>query len=169
MHFFLGVESTWKNGDLFILVTIHYSSLEAHEHGWLLLSLSLHPCLHPLFLYRGSRHDEIIDYLTSYMNQSTMPWIQYLVGELGASLHHTPILYCDNIGSTRLTLNPIFHARMKHIVIDYHFVQDRVAVKALDIRFLSSKYISLPLCVSTASILKIQPQRLFTFVPQPRI
>jgi hypothetical protein len=33
----------------------------------------------------------------------------------------------------------IFHARTKHIEIDYHFVRERVARKELLIKFISSK------------------------------
>jgi len=35
--------------------------------------------------------------------------------------------------------NHIFHARTKHISIDYHFVHDQVTSQALNVRFISSK------------------------------
>jgi hypothetical protein len=66
-------------------------------------------------------------------------WIQTLLKELGIFLSTAPILHCDNIGATYLTSNPIFHARTKHIEIDYHFLRDRVAQKSLIVKFLSSK------------------------------
>jgi hypothetical protein len=66
-------------------------------------------------------------------------WLQSLLSELGVFLPTTPILFCDNIGSTYFSVNPIFHARTKHIAIDYHFVRNRVATKSLIFKFLSSK------------------------------
>ncbi|PKI35327.1 hypothetical protein CRG98_044277 [Punica granatum] len=48
-------------------------------------------------------------------------WLQSLLRELGVSQCHPPTLWCDNISVFYLTANPIFHARTKHIEIDYHF------------------------------------------------
>jgi hypothetical protein len=66
-------------------------------------------------------------------------WIQSLLKELEVSMSCSPILYCDNIGATYLTANPLYHARTKHIAIDYHFVWDRVSIKELEVRFISGK------------------------------
>jgi histone deacetylase 1/2 len=70
---------------------------------------------------------------------SEIIWIQALLGELGVSQRHPPILWCDNIGATFLSANPVFHARTRHIEVDFHFIRERVAKKLLQIRFISSK------------------------------
>jgi hypothetical protein len=65
-------------------------------------------------------------------------WIQSLMHELGIFQNGTPRLWCDNLGATYLSANPVFHGRMKHVEIDFHFVRERVARKLLDIWFISS-------------------------------
>ena len=65
-------------------------------------------------------------------------WVQALLKELRIFLRRAPSLWCDNLSAAYLAVNPIFHARTKHIEVDYHFVQERVARKALDVRFVST-------------------------------
>ncbi|XP_071679967.1 uncharacterized protein [Lolium perenne] len=66
-------------------------------------------------------------------------WVQSLLKELGVKLRQPPCLWCDNLGATYLSANPVFHARAKHIEIDFHFVRERVLRRQLEIRFIPSK------------------------------
>jgi hypothetical protein len=66
-------------------------------------------------------------------------WVEAILRELGVKLREKPRLWCDNLGATFLSANPVFHARTKHIENDYHFVRERVADNRLDITFISTK------------------------------
>lgn len=55
-------------------------------------------------------------------------WVQSLLRELQVSQSRPPILWCDNLGATYLTANPVFHGRAKHIEVDFHFVKEKVAL-----------------------------------------
>jgi histone deacetylase 1/2 len=67
-----------------------------------------------------------------------MMWVQKLLTELKVQHPPTARLWCDNIGATYWTANPVFHARTKHIEIDFHFVREMVAQRLLDVRHISS-------------------------------
>ncbi|KAG8087751.1 hypothetical protein GUJ93_ZPchr0010g8326 [Zizania palustris] len=65
-------------------------------------------------------------------------WMESLLQELKVPLQCKPKLWCDNLGATYLTANPVFHARTKHIEIDVHFVRERVTRGQLEVQFISS-------------------------------
>ena len=49
-----------------------------------------------------------------------------LLSELLVPLQLPLTLFLDNLGATYLSANPVFHSRLKHLAIDYHFVCDLV-------------------------------------------
>ncbi|GJX13011.1 putative RNA-directed DNA polymerase [Tanacetum coccineum] len=67
-----------------------------------------------------------------------LTWLQALLHELGIRSTSTPILWCDNLGATYLSPNPIFRARTKHVEIDYHFVREKVAQGDLRVQHIST-------------------------------
>ncbi|KAK9077447.1 hypothetical protein SSX86_005784 [Deinandra increscens subsp. villosa] len=65
-------------------------------------------------------------------------WLRSLLRELRVKVSAAPVLWCDNLGATYLTVNPIFHARTKHVEVDYHFVREQVARGNLRVHFIST-------------------------------
>jgi histone deacetylase 1/2 len=85
-----------------------------------------------------SRSSTEVEY-KSLANATTVVWVEDLMRELGIRSKYPPRLWCDNLGATYLSANPVFHARAKHIEIDFHFVRERVMRKQLEVRFISTK------------------------------
>jgi histone deacetylase 1/2 len=86
-----------------------------------------------------SRSSTEVEYKDLANATAELIWVESLVRELGVTLREKPRLWCDNLGATFLSANPVFHARTKHIEIDFYFVRERVARKQLDVRFIPSK------------------------------
>ncbi|KAJ1692595.1 hypothetical protein LUZ63_009293 [Rhynchospora breviuscula] len=86
-----------------------------------------------------SRSSTEAEYRALALASAELIWLQYLLAELHVSCPSPPILWCDNIGATFLASNPMFHARTKHVEIDYHFIRERVHNKQLVIKFVCSK------------------------------
>jgi hypothetical protein len=61
--------------------------------------------------------------------------LRQLLQELHAPLTKSTLVYCDNVSAVYLSTNLIQHQRMKHVEIDLHFVQERVAIG--DVRVLN--------------------------------
>ena len=52
--------------------------------------------------------------------------LQWVLSKLLAPVQLLPTLFSNNFGATYIFVNPVFHSRMKHLAIDYHFVRDLV-------------------------------------------
>lgn len=67
-------------------------------------------------------------------------WVKNLLMKLDIILSQSPIIYCDNLGVTYLCHNPIFHSKMKHIVVDFYFVWKKIQNQKLIVTHISTPY-----------------------------
>ncbi|KAK2986127.1 hypothetical protein RJ640_024676 [Escallonia rubra] len=67
-------------------------------------------------------------------------WLTFILRDIGFPVSQPPTIFCDNIAALHLTINPMFHARTKHIELDYHFVREKVALGSLTTRFVPSRH-----------------------------
>jgi hypothetical protein len=82
-----------------------------------------------------SRSSAEAEYHSMSTTTAELTWILYLLRDIGINLSTPPVLFCDNTSALHLTVNPVFHARTKHIELDVHFVREKVAAGALVTRF----------------------------------
>jgi hypothetical protein len=48
------------------------------------------------------------------------------------------LIHCDNQSCVKLSENPVFHDRSKHIEIKYHFIRDMVQKGAVKLQYIST-------------------------------
>ncbi|CAL2228782.1 unnamed protein product [Prunus armeniaca] len=85
-----------------------------------------------------SRSSTESEYRQLALTAMELSWIQQLLQELHVSLPSPPLLWCDNTSSIALASNPIFHARTKHIAVNYHYVRELVLAGSLHVRYVST-------------------------------
>ena len=51
-----------------------------------------------------------------------MVWLEFFLKELDKEQNNS-VLFCDSQSAIHLAKNPIFHSRMKHIQLKYHFIR----------------------------------------------
>ena len=78
------------------------------------------------------------EYLSVTATIAELNWVSSLLTELGVVLPQSPVIYCDNIGATNLCSNPVFHSKMKHVTIDFHFIREQVQNGTLRVSHVSS-------------------------------
>lgn len=69
---------------------------------------------------------------------SEVIWLAALLEELNIAVTTPHHLFCDNMGARALALNPVFHARAKHIELNYHYIRDLVQATTVDVEFIAS-------------------------------
>lgn len=48
------------------------------------------------------------------------------------------VIWCDNLSAIALASSPVYHARTKHVEIDYHFIREKVLSKDILVQHVGS-------------------------------
>lgn len=70
-----------------------------------------------------------------------------------------PLLWRDNVSAISLASNPVFHARTKHVEVDFRFVREKVLHHQLIVKYVPSQYqiadiLTKPLTIARFQFLK---------------
>lgn len=93
------------------------------------------------------------------MTQTTVEftWIYFFFHDLRISLPKLPFLLCNNLSALYMTINHVFHARIKYIKIDYHYVRECVALGLLHTRYVPASSQIFDLFTKLLSWLALSP------------
>ena len=85
-----------------------------------------------------SRSSTEAEYRALASTTAELYWIRMLLRDFGLFLPHPPLLWCDNVSALAIATNTVFHARTKHIEVDYHFVREKVLRRDVMLKFIST-------------------------------
>ena len=66
-------------------------------------------------------------------------WVCKVLHDFGFPLPLKPTIWCDNISAISLASNPVFHARTKHVEIDYHYIRELVLANLLHVQYVCTE------------------------------
>jgi hypothetical protein len=69
---------------------------------------------------------------------ANLAWVRMVLKDLGIFLAAPSIIWCDNLNALAIASNPVFHARTKHVEVDYHFIREKVVNKDIQFRHIST-------------------------------
>ncbi|XP_039050915.1 ethylene-responsive transcription factor ERF015-like [Hibiscus syriacus] len=69
---------------------------------------------------------------------SDATWVTTLLDSIGIKLQGTPIIWSDNSNDISMSVNPIYHAKTKHVELDVHFVREKVVANKLKVNYVPS-------------------------------
>jgi hypothetical protein len=66
------------------------------------------------------------EYVTTCDACTKAVWLRKLISGLFDQVMDSTVIYCDNQSYVKLSENPVFHDKSKHIEIKYYFLCDKV-------------------------------------------
>ena len=79
-----------------------------------------------------------VEYIAATQASKEAIWLKMLLEELGHE-HKKISLFCDNQNALYLARNPAFHAKTKHIRVQYHFIHEKVEEGIIDMHKIHTK------------------------------
>ncbi|KAM1277315.1 hypothetical protein ACFX13_030432 [Malus domestica] len=81
-----------------------------------------------------SRSSTESEYRQLAITAATISWFRKLFKDLHLHLS-PPKVWCDNISAIFLASNPVFHARTRHVEVDYHYIREKVTRQELQVGY----------------------------------
>jgi hypothetical protein len=79
------------------------------------------------------------EYMATSLASCEAIWLRKLLTRLFGQELELTVIHCDNQSCIKLSENPVFHDRSKHIEIRYHFIRDRVQKGAVQLQYIPTE------------------------------
>ncbi len=100
-----------------------------------------------------------VEYLAMFEGAKESTWLQRLVNDFGVFDDEPILIFCDNQSSIKLAYRFVFHARIKHIEIYYHFIIEKMLSKEIDLNMIPTKNQIVNILIKSLSSSKIESLR----------
>ena len=79
------------------------------------------------------------EYVAACSDSCEAVWMRKLLSDLFDLQLGATCIYCDNQSCVKLSKNPIFHDKSKHIAIKYHYIRDMVKRGAVKLQYVGTE------------------------------
>jgi hypothetical protein len=79
------------------------------------------------------------EYIAASNASKEAVWLRKLLSGLFKERLETTVIHCDNQSCLKLTENPVFHDRSKHIEMKHHFIRDMVQRCTIKLQYIRTK------------------------------
>jgi len=76
-----------------------------------------------------------VEYVVACSASCEVVWLRKLLSNLFDLHLDATCIYCDNQSCVKLSENPVFHEKSKHIEIKYHYIRDMVQRRAIKLQY----------------------------------
>jgi len=80
-----------------------------------------------------------VEYMAASLAACEAIWMRKVLVGLFGSHSEPTVIYCDNQSCIKLSVNPVFHDRSKHINIRYHHIRDCVQWKIMLLSYIPTE------------------------------
>lgn len=66
-------------------------------------------------------------------------WVRQILRYLKCAMPQPLVIHCGNMYAIKVSSNPVFHSKIKHLDTDYHFVRERVQKGDLKVLYIPTE------------------------------
>ena len=86
----------------------------------------------------GARSCDEAKYQAMALATCELIWLKHFLQEVRFGKDEQMKLICDNQVALHISSNLVFHERIKHIEVDYHFIKEKIASGCMTTSFVNS-------------------------------